>query len=157
MTRSHPNVAVFPPLLPLAGFSIGLGLEQVRSSHLAMSPATLNLLRVIGVVVLCMGAAGFASMVFTMKRARTPIHTSKTPTALVETGPFRFTRNPMYLFGAVAYAGISLVLGILWPLALLPFVQLATHFLVVRREEAFLHHVFGDSYASYCSRVRRWI
>lgn len=91
-----------------------------------------------------------------MKRARTPIHTSATPTALVETGPFRHTRNPMYLFGAVAYAGLSLLLLVPWSLALLVVVVLVTHHGVVLREEAFLERRFGDAYRRYQARVPRW-
>jgi protein-S-isoprenylcysteine O-methyltransferase Ste14 len=104
-----------------------------------------------------MGAAGFAWMVVTMKRAHTPIHNSKTPTALVDSGPFRWTRNPMYLFGSVAYAGLALLLVQPWSLALLPLVLAATHFGVVLREEAFLGRLFGDAYQHYKRRVPRWL
>ena len=80
-----------------------------------------------------------------MRAARTPIHNARTPTALVEDGPFRWSRNPMYLFGAVAYAGLATALLLPWPLAMLIPVIVATHFGVVLREEAFLAHRFGNA------------
>ncbi|MGE0462292.1 MAG: isoprenylcysteine carboxylmethyltransferase family protein [Vicinamibacterales bacterium] len=83
-------------------------------------------LRVLGGGLLAAGAVGFTWMVVTMKRVGTPIHNSATPTTLVETGPFRFTRNPMYLFGATAYAGLALLLTQPWSLVLLPAVLAAT-------------------------------
>ena len=96
-------------------------------------------------------------MVATMKRAHTPIHNARTPTALVEAGPFRFTRNPMYLFGSTAYAGLAMLLIELWSLALLPVVLIAIHYGVVLREEEYLERKFGDAYQRYRDRVRRWL
>lgn len=73
-------------------------------------------LRIIGAGVLSLGAIGFAWMVITTRRAGTPIHNSSTVTAIVETGPFRFIRNRVYLFGSTAYAGVALLLTQLWSL-----------------------------------------
>ena len=89
--------------------------------------------------------------------AGTPIHNSATPTRLVENGPFSRTRNPMYLFGSIAYAGLALLLIEPWSLALLPAVFAATHYGVVLREEAFLERRFGDAYKQYKTRVPRWL
>jgi protein-S-isoprenylcysteine O-methyltransferase Ste14 len=154
---SDPRVAVFPPVLPISGFALGLLLEQLAPARTLVSAAVLGHMRSVGIVLLVIGACGFASMVITMKRARTPIHTSKRPTTLVESGPFRITRNPMYLFGSVAYTGIALSLQLVWPLVFVPAVQIATHYLVVLREEQILARRFGDAYARYCARVRRWL
>jgi protein-S-isoprenylcysteine O-methyltransferase Ste14 len=148
----HSNVVVFPPVIPATGFALGVVLERV-------APATswTWTLRGFGMIVFALGVAGFAWMVITMKRARTPIHNSATPSRLVEHGPFRRTRNPMYVFGSTAYAGAALALVQPWSLALLPVVLAATHYGVVLREEAFLETHFGDDYRRYKDRVRRWI
>lgn len=122
-----------------------------------VAPSLRSGFRIGGALLLCIGLAGFAWMIGTMKRARTPIHNAKTPRTLVEAGPFRFTRNPMYLFGTVAYAGLALVLVQLWSLALLPVVFATTHYAVVLREEAYLDRKFGAAYADYRRRVRRWL
>jgi protein-S-isoprenylcysteine O-methyltransferase Ste14 len=95
-------------------------------------------------------------MIVTMKRARTPIHNARTPTTLVESGPFGLTRNPMYLFGSIWYAGLALLLVQLWSLALLPAVVAATHYGVVLREEEYLERRFGDTYRQYKARVPRY-
>lgn len=147
-----PKVVVFPPIIPVSGFLLGVVLEQV-----AHVPPWGGWLRVFGILLFALGAAGFAWMVVTMKRAGTPIHSASTPTALVEHGPFRWTRNPMYLFGATAYAGAAVYLVHPWSLALLPLVLVATHVGVVLREEAQLEERFGEPYRRYRSRVRRWL
>jgi protein-S-isoprenylcysteine O-methyltransferase Ste14 len=152
----HSQVVVFPPVIPLSGFVLGVLLGLVRPVT-PLGPASQTVARLAGTVVLAVGAAGFAWMIVTMKKAGTPIHNSETPTALVETGPFRLTRNPMYLFGATAYAGLALLLAQWWSLALLPVVLVVTHYGVVLREEAFLARRFGSTYDRYRLRVRRWL
>lgn len=153
----HSQVVVFPPVIPLAGFLLGLGLERL----IPLGPWIAGALRTggrgVGVLLLVIGIAGFAWMVATMKRARTPIHNARTPTTLVRSGPFRFTRNPMYLFGSVGYAGLALVLVQPWSLMLLLPVWTATHLGVVLREEAFLERRFGDEYRQFKERVPRYL
>jgi protein-S-isoprenylcysteine O-methyltransferase Ste14 len=92
-----------------------------------------------------------------MRRADTPFDPSKPPTALVEDGPFRFTRNPGYLGFALTYAGISLLTGGRWPLVFLPGVLGVIDRGVIAREESYLEERFGDPYRDYRSRVRRWL
>jgi protein-S-isoprenylcysteine O-methyltransferase Ste14 len=153
----HSQVVVFPPVIPLSGFLLGILLERLYPVNAWVWSPLRTGLRVLGAVVLCLGAAGFAWMVVTMKKARTPINNYRTPIALVESGPFRRTRNPMYLFGSIAYAGLALVLVELWALALLAVVFALTHYGVVLREEAFLERRFGDRYRQYMARVPRWL
>jgi protein-S-isoprenylcysteine O-methyltransferase Ste14 len=152
----HSEVIVFPPVIPLSGFLLGVALEWLVPAGPLIAATWRPGLRAAGGVLLVLGAAGFAWMVATMKRARTPIHNSETPTTLVQHGPFRRTRNPMYLFGSIAYAGLALLLVQPWSLVLLPVVFATTHYGVVLREEAFLARRFGDVYRQYQSRVPRW-
>ncbi len=156
-TGAHSQVLVFPPVIPLGGFLAGVLLERVLPASSWISAPLRANLRGFGALLFCLGAAGFASMVWTMRRVGTPIHNSRTPTALVQTGPFRLTRNPMYLFGSIGYAGLALFLCEPWSLALLPAVVAIIHHGVVLREEAFLESRFGDSYRQYRARVRRWL
>lgn len=153
----HSNVVVFPPVIPITAFVLGVASQWMCPVGAAVTATGRALLFDVGAVVFALGAAGFAWMVVTMRRAHTPIHNAATPTALVEGGPFRWTRNPMYLFGSVAYAGLSLLLFEPWSLLLLPVVVVVTHFGVVLREEAFLEQRFGDVYREYKRRVRRWL
>ncbi len=78
-------------------------------------------------------------------------------TVIVESGPFRFTRNPLYLGLTLIYIGLLLLLNTWRSLFLLIPVWLVMHFLVVRREEAYLQRKFGDTYGGYCQRVRRYL
>jgi len=157
MATEHSDVVVFPPVIPLTGFLLGVALQWLYPIGTAIEATRRVGFLDAGIVVLALGAAGFAWMVVTMKRAGTPIHNSATPTMLVERGPFRWTRNPMYLFGSVAYAGLALLIFEPWSLLLLPLVLVLTHFGVVLREEAFLERRFGDAYRAYTHRVRRWL
>lgn len=152
----NTRVIVFPPVIPLTGFLLGVLLERIHPAASSIA-LPLTVVRVSGGALFGLGAAGFVWMVRTMKKSRTPIHNSETPTALVETGPFRWTRNPMYLFGSIAYAGLALLLVQPWSLALLPVVFATTHFGVVLREEALLERQFGEPYRQYKARVRRWL
>lgn len=153
----HSQVVVFPPLIPLTGFLLGVLLEAMWPTSPWISGPLRVGARALGGLLFCLGAAGFAWMVATMKKVGTPIHNAATPVVLVDSGPFRVTRNPMYLFGSIAYAGLALVLGKLWSLALLPAVVALTHYGVVLREEAFLARRFGRAYDQYRARVRRWL
>jgi protein-S-isoprenylcysteine O-methyltransferase Ste14 len=101
------------------------------------------------------GLVGWAARLFL--RAGTPLEPWQTPTALVVSGPYRFTRNPMYLGLTLCLIGLTLWLGTTTPALLLPvFVALLT-LGFVRPEERRLEQRFGKSYRTYKSRVRRWI
>jgi protein-S-isoprenylcysteine O-methyltransferase Ste14 len=78
------------------------------------------------------------------------------PNQLVDSGPYAFSRNPMYVAWTLGYAGVALVTGTAWPLLLLPVVLVVTH-LVVLREELSLERRFGDAYRSYKASVRRYL
>lgn len=81
---------------------------------------------------------------------------SQDPAALVTTGPYAVSRNPMYVGWTALYLGIALVLNTVWLFVLLPAV-LATCHRVVRREERSLEREFGDGYRAYRREVRRYL
>jgi protein-S-isoprenylcysteine O-methyltransferase Ste14 len=76
---------------------------------------------------------------------------------LVTDGPFRFTRNPMYLSMVMVLLGTAGVLGSLLPFVVIPLFVLVLRRRFIRWEEAALAARFGDEYRAYCARVRRWI
>ncbi|WP_312912169.1 methyltransferase family protein [Natronosalvus caseinilyticus] len=78
------------------------------------------------------------------------------PTALVTTGPYAFSRNPMYVGWSALYLGITFLLNTAWLLVVLP-AMLSTVHLVVRREERSLEREFGDAYRAYRRDVRRYL
>jgi protein-S-isoprenylcysteine O-methyltransferase Ste14 len=79
------------------------------------------------------------------------------PSALVTTGPFAFTRNPMYLGLVLALLGWAVLLGSLVPFAVVPAFFALIHYRFVLREEPFMMDRFGQEFASYRERVRRWL
>ena len=77
--------------------------------------------------------------------------------ALVNVGPYRFSRNPLYLAMSIALLGVGLASNTYWTLLLLPLAMAYMHFYVILLEERHLERLFGDEYLAYKSRVRRWI
>ena len=78
------------------------------------------------------------------------------PDQLVGSGPYAFSRNPMYIASTLVYVGIALVANAAWPLLLLPVVLLVTHIVVVPEERS-LERRFGAAYRSYKTSVRRYL
>lgn len=93
----------------------------------------------------------------TFARARTAIIPVRPARVLVRGGPYRWTRNPMYLGLTVAYVGGTLLMNSAWPLLFLPIVLITVSVLVIRREERYLESAFGDAYREYSRQVRRWL
>lgn len=88
---------------------------------------------------------------------RTTVNPYGKPAKLLEEGPFRFSRNPIYLADSLIYAGIALLWGSLWPWLLLPLLIFSMQRGVIVHEERLLGELFGDDYRGYCQRVRRWV
>lgn len=108
-----------------------------------------------GLVALGVLLVGWAAGLF--RRRHTGIKPFTPATALVESGPFRFTRNPMYI-GVVGIAtGAALAFGTLTPCLLPPALWWVLDRRFVRREEAFLRERFGSAYDRYTENVRRWL
>ena len=146
-------VPIPPPLFYAAGFLPGVVLELAFPIG-GLPPAFALLAGVVG------GALWLALDVSAMvrfQRARTGVAPSKPTTALVTSGPYRISRNPMYLGMAVLYVALALALGVIWALVFLPAVLLVVDRLVIAREERYLEASFGDEYRAYRLRVRRWL
>ena len=78
-------------------------------------------------------------------------------TAVVTTGPYRFSRNPMYVGITLLYVGVAIWVNTVWPLPFLPVILIVMHYGVIVREEAYLERTFGEEYRQYRQRVRRWL
>lgn len=151
----HADVAVFPPL-PFAlaivlGVLLQLLWEPLRFfpepwiGHAAGWPVVLAA----GVLVVWARR--------TMSRFGEHANVYRPTKVLISTGPYAFTRNPMYLSMALLYVGISLVVNTVWPIVVLSVVLMVVHYGVIRREERYLEREFGDVYGEYRARVRRWL
>lgn len=152
----HPGVRFPPPALFVAGLLAGWALHRhVRALALpGLAPAAARGVG-LGLVLAGLALAGWG--VVTFRRARTAIIPHYPASRVVDGGPYRFTRNPMYTGFTVVYLGVAALLGSAWPLLLLPLVLVALVRLVIAREERYLRAAFGADYEGYCARVRRWL
>jgi protein-S-isoprenylcysteine O-methyltransferase Ste14 len=149
-----PGVIVFPPVLFFVVLGAGLLLSLLWPLRITDSRA----LRFgLGGALVVAGAAAGRWGERTMHRAGTEVRPDRPTTALVTGGPFRYSRNPLYVSVLVGLAGIALLANAGWVLVLLVPAALVLHFGVVRREERYLEAKFGDAYRDYRARVRRWL
>lgn len=149
----NPGVITPPPLIYAGALAAGLlANRRFRFSFLPRRIArTLGPLLAIGGFTV--GLLGFREM----RRAETNVDPYKPATAVVTEGPYRFTRNPMYVGFTLMYLGISALANALVPILLLPAVFAVVRRGVIEREERYLERKFGDEYLEYKERVRRWI
>jgi protein-S-isoprenylcysteine O-methyltransferase Ste14 len=151
------GVRVPPPLYYVVGFLVGWAINRWIGGPVVPSDAAPSARLVPGVLFMVVGVVIGASAVWAVKRAGSNVAPIRPTTALVTTGPYRWTRNPMYLSLGLFSTGLAVVLNLLWPLILLPFVVWVVRRWVIVREEAYLNRVFGREYRRYRERVPRWL
>jgi protein-S-isoprenylcysteine O-methyltransferase Ste14 len=135
---------------------LGAGLQRVWPPHLGLGVSG-NASSAIGTVVFSVGVLTAGWGLITFHRARTTTVPGKLSSQLVTWGPYRFTRNPMYVGLTIAYLGEALLLRQVWPALLLPVVVAYVNWVVIPVEQARLMDVFGAEYVEYQRRVRRWL
>lgn len=154
--QDHPDVIAFPPLIFAAtlGAAWALGLLfPVPILPDALSSVAL----ILGLPFCAVAVATALFGILAFKRAGTNIEPHKPSLVLVENGPYRFTRNPMYLGLILMMLGLSLIFSLDWGLPLTPALWVVLHRGVVLREEAYLAEKFGTPYRVYLERTRRWL
>lgn len=111
----------------------------------------------LGAVVFVVALVPAIWAIDTMTRAGTNVPTNRPTTAFVESGPYRFTRNPIYLGMFGGLIGLGIAFDNPWLLLMMALFALVIRYGVVAREEAYLERMFGDAYRRYRRRVRRWL
>ena len=147
-----PHVVAPPPLIYALPLLAGLLLHHFRPLAILPTPWAHGL----GALFVVLGLIGLPA-VLAFRRAGTHPQPWRPATALVTTGPYRFTRNPMYIGFTLLYLGISLWVNSLWPVLALPLILVTIQYGVVVREEAYMERRFGEDYIAYRRRVRRWL
>ena len=150
----NPGVLVFPPALFGGALIVGLLLHWLTPWRIGV-PTGLRM-----ILALTLIAAGVAVAVWgsrTMERAGTNVNPMMASTTIVQDGPFRYSRNPLYLSLFSVYVGILLAIGTAWLFVLLLMLAPIVEYGIVRREERYLERKFGDEYRGYQRRVRRWL
>lgn len=144
------------PLYFSACFGVGAGLQHLLGLP-APSPAWTGTFQAIGTVLANAGLLLVLASLMLFALARTTLLPGGSASRLVTGGPFRFSRNPMYLSLVLAYAGIALMLDLPGALALLPVPVLVLQRVQIPFEEARMARLFGREYMRYRDRIRRWL
>jgi protein-S-isoprenylcysteine O-methyltransferase Ste14 len=148
-----PGVVAPPPLIYLGAILVGALLERVRRWEIP----TAGWGSAVGALLIVVAGVLLVFAVLEFKRAGTPPEPHKPTTAIVTSGPYRVTRNPIYLSFTLVQLGIALWTGSGWILVLLLPVSVIMNYGVIAREERYLERKFGDEYFNYRRRVRRWM
>ena len=151
--RDNPGVIFRPPMLYLAAFVVVLVCRWFRPMPICDDGTGFWA----GLVVVAIAIAFLIWGRRTMVAAGTNVDPALPATAIVDSGPFRFSRNPLYLGLTLAYLGFALVANTWWSAVVLVPLLIVMHFGVVLREERYLDKKFGESYRQYRVRVRRYL
>jgi protein-S-isoprenylcysteine O-methyltransferase Ste14 len=150
----HADVRVLPPLLYLGSVLLGVVMQLVVPLGFAFGGRA----RVLAGIVLALAAFALGWWAFVQHRATKQDPDPRQPSPeLIGGGPYRFTRNPMYVGMALVQLGIGLALGNAWILLLLLPTMWVNQKYVIEREEAYLTRKFGAPYTAYLGTVRRWL
>jgi len=156
VSEDNANVPVIPPVLFATGLAAGFLLKWLLPVPL-FPPRLEGEACFAGTAISLAGLAFGGWALFTFVRTKTTPHPNHPVNALVTWGPYRFSRNPMYVGLSVGFVGIALVANTPWILVALPLVWFALRRLVIDREEAYLTRKFGDEYRTFLARTRRWL
>lgn len=142
-----------PPFVFLISILIGLGLARVRPMSVVPDTLAMPLGVAFAVAAVALAFLGFREL----GRHKTTVRPDEPSSAIVKTGPYRFTRNPLYVSLATLHLGIGFGTNSLWVVLMLIPVGIVVTTQVIAREEAYLERTFGEEYLSYKASVRRWI
>ena len=148
-----PNVKIIPPLVYLAGIVVGLLVSMWMPTKVVPNPTAW----IIGGFVILCGALLAGSAILKFKGAGTTVRPDRAASRLVIAGPYKITRNPMYLGLALVYLGIAIADQSIWALILFPVILIIIQHWAIKPEEAFLERRFGTDYSRYRANVRRWL
>jgi protein-S-isoprenylcysteine O-methyltransferase Ste14 len=147
------GVIAHPPLLYAPTALVGAALDWLIPVPFLAEPLRFTAgpaLAVLSGILAVVAILGF-------RRAGTNVPTNKPTMAIVTSGPYRFSRNPIYVALTGLYLGIAVMLNSLWLIVLLAPLLIVMRLGVIQREEAYLEAKFGAEYTDYKTRVRRWI
>ena len=153
-TDDHPKVVAFPPLLWLIGAVVSV---LVHSFLFSIQILPEPFASILGIACLVTALSLALPALFTMRSAGTNINPAKPALLIVRGGPYRFTRNPMYLALCLVQTGIGFLLNDWITLLFVVPLALVLHFGVILPEEQYLEAKFGEQDLALKREVRRWI
>jgi protein-S-isoprenylcysteine O-methyltransferase Ste14 len=151
--QDNPGVLIPPPAYIAAVIALAFGLDIMWPIHLEYQSALVWMgysIVLASIVILLLCAWQF-------HRHATDIRPHKPATCMIKAGPYRYSRNPIYLCFLLLQLGYGLAVLQVWTLLLLPVSYLVLRYHVIAREEAYLGRIFGAKYLQFCTEVRRWL
>ena len=155
-TRAAPGNHVRPTAVFVLAFAAGQVFQLMAPIHVSVTPAAADALTWAGAALLTAGALLTVHCLALFVRRSTGLMPDRPARCVVTSGPYAWSRNPMFLGFALMYAGAALVLPSVWALLLLPAAMAFTTSTVITREEAYMRATFGSEFERYAARVRRW-
>jgi protein-S-isoprenylcysteine O-methyltransferase Ste14 len=153
----HPDAIMFPPFIVMTVLVVAVALEWVVGLHFLQAVAWSGRQLYVGVALVLAAVALAGWAVRTFSTVGTNVSPHEPALNLATSGPYRFTRNPMYVGFVILLLGVSLIFSLEWGIILAPVLALVLHFGVVLREERYLTEKFGQPYRDFLGRTRRWI
>lgn len=154
-TKDRPSLILPPPLIFFAFLGIGFLLDYLVPLKLFRLPWWPRFISS-GILVVVSGYLALGSIIVLL-RNKTPFDPSKPTVKIVRQGPFRISRNPMYLSLVLLLAGVAVFSGSLWMCLAVPALLIVLDIGAVRPEEEYLERKFGSHYLEYSAQVRRWL
>lgn len=151
--KDHADVKIHPPILLLFHLFAVFILKRL----LPLSFAFPNVFVWVGYAFVLVGLSLAFSAVSRFMQAHTTVDPHGSVNTIVTSGPYRFSRNPIYLGFVCMLIGFPFIFRTYWGLILSPLFIILMNMLVIQHEEAYLEKKFGEQYTSFKSRVRRWL
>ncbi len=142
-----------PPIVCFGSLMVGLGLDYLWP--LPVLPQTIQYAAGFSITALSLLLFGLVLREFS--RSKTSIDHRKPTTEIISTGPFAYSRNPVYVSMTMFLFGVATAVDSLWIFLMIIPAVLILHYFVILREEAHLERTFGDDYQRYKMAVRRWV
>ena len=153
VVRDNPGVIAKPPTIYFLAIVVGIVLQLVSPLPIKRLAASLW----IGIAINVMGLLVMVVAVKEFRKLQTPEDTNLPSTTLVISGPYRYSRNPMYISLTLLLTGTGLALNSWWVLLMFVPLMIIMHAGVISREERYLEQKFGQAYREYKTSVRRWL
>ncbi len=151
--KDSPRVYTPPPLIFICFVLTARGLNQLMPMPFLVDGYSL----LFGLPLCVFALILFLRCAKLFKRAQTDIKPWKPTTSIIQSGPYRFSRNPIYLSFVILGIGLACIMNTFWGLLAMALFVPVINILVIHREERYLRAKFGDEYLTYMHHVRRWI